>query len=178
MKIQVHDKIFAPYLSASQIQARIKMLGAALNQRYKQQCPVILSILNGSFMFTADLVKQFTFDCELSFIKLASYQGTTSSGVVKTLLGLEVDLEGRSVLIVEDIVDSGKTLHEFLPILRKQNPVSIEIATLLLKPNALKYPLDLAYVGFEIPNHFVVGYGMDYNGLGRNYTSIYQLSEA
>jgi hypoxanthine phosphoribosyltransferase len=131
--------------------------------------------LNGSFMFAADLFKQLTIEAELCFIKLASYKGMKSSGKVITSIGLEDDIFGKDVIIVEDIVDTGKTLHRFLPKLVHQQPKSLKIATLLHKAEATEYPLVLDYVGFTIPNKFVVGYGLDYDGLGRNLREIFQL---
>ena len=173
--IKVHDKSFEIYLSEEKIQQRIREMAAVINKEYAGRRPLFIAILNGSFMFASDLFKQLDIEAELCFIKLASYKGMKSSGNVITSIGLEVDLFGKEVIIVEDIVDTGKTLHHFLPKLLHQQPKSLKIASLLHKPEATEYPLTLDYVGFDIPNKFVVGYGLDYDGLGRNLKEIYQL---
>jgi hypoxanthine phosphoribosyltransferase len=173
--IKVHDKSFETYLSEEKILQRVKELASAISKDYAGKRPLFIAILNGSFMFAADLFKQLTVEAELCFIKLASYKGLKSSGNVVTSIGLEDDLFGKDVIIVEDIVDTGKTLHNFLPKLRHQQPHSLRIATLLHKSEATEFPLELNYVGFDIPNKFVVGYGLDYDGLGRNFKEIYQL---
>jgi hypoxanthine phosphoribosyltransferase len=173
--IQVHDKKFQTYLSEKEIQERIKELAQKINEDFKGRRPLFIAILNGSFMFAADLFKYLAIDAEISFIKLASYKGMKSSGKIVTSIGLEQDLFRRDVIIVEDIVDTGKTLHDFLPQLHHQQPASLKIVCLLHKPDATQFSLTLDYVGFSIPNKFVVGYGLDYDGLGRNYKEIYQL---
>ena len=173
--IKVHDKTFEIYLSEEIILKRVKEIAAGINKDYAGKRPLFIAILNGSFMFASDLFKQMNIEAELCFIKLASYKGMKSTGNVITSIGLEVDLFNKEVIIVEDIVDTGKTLHNFLPKLLHQQPASLKIATLLHKPEATEYPLQLDYVGFEIPNKFVVGYGLDYDGLGRNLKEIYQL---
>lgn len=173
--INVHDKSFDIYLSEEVIQQRVKEMAAEVNADYKGKRPLFIAILNGSFMFASDLFKYLSIEAELCFIKLASYKGMKSSGNVVTSIGLEDDLFGKDVIIVEDIVDTGKTLHNFLPKLVHQQPKSMKIATLLHKSEATEYPLQLDYVGFDIPNKFVVGYGLDYDGLGRNLKEIYQV---
>ena len=173
--IRIHDKSFETYLSEETIQQRVKEISSAINKEYAGRRPLFISILNGSFMFAADLFKYLTIEAEICFIKLASYKGMKSSGKVVTTIGLEEDLFGKDVIIVEDIVDTGKTLHKFLPKLIHQQPKSLKIAALLHKAEATEYPLTLDYVGFNIPNKFVVGYGLDYDGLGRNLKEIYQL---
>lgn len=173
--IRVHDKSFETYLSDAVIQKRVKEIATAINKEYAGKRPLFIAILNGSFMFASDLFKNLDIEAELCFIKLASYKGMKSSGKVVTSIGLEEDLFGKEVIIVEDIVDTGKTLHRFLPKLVHQQPKSLKIAAFLHKPEATEYPLTLDYVGFEIPNKFVVGYGLDYDGLGRNLKEIYQL---
>lgn len=173
--IKVHDKSFETYLSEEVIQQRVKELASAINVDYAGKKPLFIAILNGSFMFASDLFKHLTIEAELCFIKLASYKGMKSSGKVVTSIGLEEDIFGKEVIIVEDIVDTGKTLHRFLPKLVHQQPKSLKIAALLYKAEATEYPLTLDYVGFNIPNKFVVGYGLDYDGLGRNLKEIYQL---
>jgi len=175
MQIKVIDKTFEPYITAQQIHEQIAKLAAQLNEAYKDKRPLFIAILNGSFMFAADLFKELTIDAEICFIKLASYKGTRSTGNVITSIGLDEPLNGRHVVIVEDIVDTGKTLHEFLPQLVSQQPASLKIAALLHKPEALKYPLTIDYLGFNVPNKFLLGYGLDYDGLGRNLKEIYTL---
>lgn len=173
--IKVHDKSFEIYLSEEVIQKRIKELAAEINNDFKDRRPLFIAILNGSFMFASDLFKYLKIDAEICFIKLASYKGMKSSGKVVTSIGLEEDLFDKEVVILEDIVDTGKTLHNFLPKLLHQQPKRLKIVTLLHKPDATEYELNLDYVGFKIPNKFVVGYGLDYDGLGRNFKEIYQL---
>jgi hypoxanthine phosphoribosyltransferase len=173
--VKVHDKSFETYLSENTILQRVKELAEAISKDYAGKRPLFIVILNGSFMFAADIFKHLTLEAELCFIKLASYKGMKSSGKVVTSIGLEEDLFGKDVIILEDIVDTGKTLHNFLPKLIHQQPKSLKIATLLHKPEATEHPLTLDYVGFQIPNKFVVGYGLDYDGLGRNLKEIYQL---
>jgi hypoxanthine phosphoribosyltransferase len=175
--IQVHDKKFKPYLTNHEVLVSVKKVANEINRDYKNRRPLFLSILNGSFMFTADLMKEITVECELSFVKLASYQGTQSTGQVKTLIGLDMILKGHDIIILEDIIDTGKTLHEFMPVLESQNPASIEIASLLVKPEAMKYNVSVKYIGKEIPNDFIVGYGLDYDGLGRNLKDIYVITD-
>jgi hypoxanthine phosphoribosyltransferase len=173
--IKVLDKEFEPYLSEEVIQSKISELAIELNTTYAGKRPIFLSILNGSFLFTADLFKQITIEAEVCFIKLASYKGTTSSGNVITAIGLDANVSGRDIIILEDIIDTGKTLHHFLPQLESSQPASIKIAVLLNKTEALTYPVKVDYACFDIPNKFVVGYGLDYDGYGRNTKAIYQL---
>lgn len=175
--VKVHDKTFEIYLSEEVIQQKVRELAAAINKDYEGKRPLFIGILNGSFIFASDLFKHITIDAEISFIKLISYKGTRSTGNVVTSIGLEEGLKGRDVVIVEDIVDTGKTMNEFLPQLRNQQPASLKIAALLHKPEATQFPLTLDYIGFRIPDKFVVGYGLDYDGLGRNLKEIYQLAE-
>jgi hypoxanthine phosphoribosyltransferase len=173
--IQVLDKEFVPYLSEKEIQEKITALAIQLNKDYAGKRPIFLSILNGSFLFTADLFKQITIEAEVCFIKLASYKGMTSSGNVITAIGLEANVSGRDIIILEDIIDTGKTLHHYLPQLLSSSPASVKVAVLLNKKEALQFPVQVDYTCFEIPNKFVVGYGLDYDGLGRNSKDIYQL---
>jgi len=176
-EIRVHDKQFEPYLNATTIAARIKEIAGKLNKDYAGKKPLFIAILNGSFMFASDLFKELNIDAEICFIKLASYKGTKSTGHVITAIGLDMDLFGREVVIVEDIVDTGKTLSEFLPQLEHQQPASLKIVALLHKPEATVFPIKIDYLGFSIPNKFVVGYGLDYDGLGRNIPEIFKLIE-
>jgi hypoxanthine phosphoribosyltransferase len=175
--IRVHDKQFEPYLTAEEIASRIKMVAHQINEDYAGKKPLFIAILNGSFMFASDLFKEINIDAEICFIKLASYKGTKSTGHVITAIGLDMDIIGRDIIIVEDIVDTGKTLSEFLPQIFHQQPASVKIVALLHKPDATVYPIRIDYLGFTIPNKFVVGYGLDYDGLGRNIREIYRLKE-
>ena len=175
--IRIHDKNFRPYISEEDIRKKVAELAVVLNREYKDRNPVFIAILNGSFIFAADLFRALTIEAEISFIKLASYKGTKSSGQVISSIGLDTEIFGRHVVIIEDIVDTGKTLNEFMPQLQHQQPLSLKIVALLHKPEATIYPMKVDYTGFEIPDKFVVGYGLDYNGLGRNNAAIYQLLE-
>jgi hypoxanthine phosphoribosyltransferase len=175
--LRVHDKEFGPYLGKELIDEKIQAIADAMNRDYAEKKPLFIAILNGAFMFASDLFKKIDIEAEISFIKLASYKGTKSSGQVITAIGLDTDLHGRHVVIVEDIVDTGKTLSEFLPQLEHQQPASLKIAALLHKPEATVYPISVDYLGFSVPNKFLLGYGLDYDGLGRNIPSIYQLVE-
>ena len=173
--IKLHDKTFGIYLSEQVIQNKVQEIASRINEDYAGKKPLFIAILNGSFMFASDLFKHLTIEAEICFIKLASYKGMKSSGHVITAIGLDQDLYDRNVIILEDIVDTGKTLNEFLPKLMHHHPASLKIASLLHKPDATVYPLQIDYLGFTIPNKFVVGYGLDYDGLGRNLKEIYQL---
>jgi hypoxanthine phosphoribosyltransferase len=175
--IQVKDKKFIPYLTAAEIDVQIKRLGEEINRDFQGRKPLFIAILNGSFMFASDLFKELTIDAEICFIKLASYKGTRSSGHVITSIGLDASLKGRDVIILEDIVDTGKTLNEFLPQLIDQQPASLKIVALLHKPDALKHPITIDYLGFNVPDKFLLGYGLDYDGLARNLKEIYQLTD-
>ena len=177
MVIRVLDKAFKPYIKAQQIQEQVNKLAVQINEDYAGKKPLFIAILNGSFMFASDLFKELTIEAEICFIKLASYKGTTSTGNVITSIGLDESLKGRHVVIVEDIVDTGKTLHEFLPQLFNQQPATLKIAALLHKPDALAYPVKIDYLGFNVPDKFLLGYGLDFDGLGRNLKEIYQLIE-
>ena len=175
--IRVHDKNFEPYLTAEQIDTAIQNLANQINRDYADKRPLFIAILNGSFMFASDIFKKLNIDAEICFIKLASYRGTKSTGHVITAIGLDIDLIHRHVIIIEDIVDTGKTLDQFLPQLQYQQPASLKICALLHKPEATVHPIPIDYLGFKIPNKFVVGYGLDYDGLGRNIPEIYKLAE-
>lgn len=175
--ILVHDKYFIPYLTEKEIIEKVKELAGKINEDYEGKKPLFISILNGSFMFSADLFKFLTIEAEICFIKLASYKGTKSSGQVVTAIGLDIDLTGRDIIIVEDIIDTGKTINQFLPQVYNQQPSSIKIAVFLHKPTATVFPVKIDYTCFSIPDKFVLGYGLDYNGLGRNLSQLYQLKE-
>jgi hypoxanthine phosphoribosyltransferase len=175
--IRVHDKNFEPYLTAEEVKSAVKRLAAEIKKDYEGKKPIFIAVLNGAFMFASDLFKELTIEAEICFIKLASYKGTKSTGRVLTAIGLDAEIFQRHVIIIEDIVDTGKTLTQFLPQLTHQQPASIRICALLHKPEATVEPLDISYLGFTIPNKFVVGYGLDYDGLGRNIPEIYKLQE-
>lgn len=174
--ITIHDKSFVPFIDAEGINQRVVALAKQINEDYAGKNPLILVILNGSFMFAADLFRKLTIETTISFVRLSSYAGTSSTGAVNTLLGIKEPLTGRHVIIVEDIIDTGKTLASFLPVIAQQEPESVEIATFLVKPTALKYPVHARYVAFEIEDRFVVGYGLDYDELGRNLPNLYVLA--
>jgi hypoxanthine phosphoribosyltransferase len=173
--VQLHDLFFRPIISPEEIAGKVATIAAEICKVYADKRPLFLGILNGSFIFAADLLRACDIPCEISFIKLASYHQLTSSGDVKTVIGLNVEVKDRHVILVEDIVDSGRTMHHFLPDLQKLEPASIALATLLDKPAAHEFPVSIDYKCFEIPPDFVVGYGLDYDGLGRNLPGLYQL---
>jgi len=172
--ISLHNKQFAPYLSAQQLTDAIRQLAVRLNQDYADKQPLFVAVLNGSFMFAADLMKEMQIPCEITFIRVSSYVGTSSTGKVKELLGMYEEVADRHLVILEDIVDTGHTIRMLLDTLNARQPASLEVATLFLKPECLQHELDLRYVGLSIPNDFIVGYGLDYDGLGRNYPDVYK----
>ena len=171
--IQIKDKSFTTFITEEEILKEVSRVADEISRDLEGTEPLFLSVLNGSFMFTADLMKRVNIPCEISFVKLASYQGTSSTGKVKELVGLNEDIEGRTVVIVEDIIDTGFTMERLVETLRARNPKDIRIATLLVKPDKLQVKLDIDYVAMNIPNDFIVGYGIDYDGKGRNYRDIY-----
>lgn len=180
MNLTIDDKTFEPFIEYDMIEKRIRLLGIQLNVDYESKNPIFIGILNGSFMFMADLMKEIEISCEMAFVKVSSYHGdTASSGEIKEEYSLKIDIENRHIVVVEDIVDTGRTLDYLIKMLEKKNPASIKTATLLYKPDAvLVKPKGIEYIGFEIANDFVVGYGLDYKGLGRNSKDIYRLCEA
>jgi len=173
--IQILDKTFEPYISSDNIQKYIAKVAEKIDADYRDKDPLLLGILNGSFMFASDLMKALTIDPEISFIKLASYEGTSSTGKVEELIGINENIEGRHIIIIEDIVDTGNTLEKIIKLLEAKKSASVEIVTLLYKPEAYTKNHDVKYVGTEIPNKFVVGYGLDYDGKGRSLEEIYQI---
>lgn len=178
--ITVKDKRFKPFISEAQIQQRIKEIARGLDQQFSVEAnkvPIMIGILNGAFMFFSDIIKAINFDCEIAFTKISSYRGTSSIGKINIELPLKKDIKNRHVVIIEDIVDTGRTMKEFLEILHRSSPTSVTLVTLLHKPDALKFPVKIDYTGFIIENKFVVGYGLDYDQLGRQHSSIYQLVE-
>jgi len=176
MHIAVGDKFFEPLLSREAIESRVLALAAQLRADYKEKTPVFVAVLSGSFMFLADLIKSVNMPCETQFVKVSSYSGDQSTAKITESLAFSEELKGRHIIIVEDIVDSGHTMHYLLQKLIPIAPASVAVSSLLLKPNALQYTFpELRYVGFELANDFVVGYGLDYNGLGRNLPEIYKV---
>ena len=173
--VVVNDKTFQPFISSEEIHERIKVMGKQIDKDYEGKRPLFIAILNGSFMFASDLFKSISIDAEICFIKLASYKGTSSTGNLITSIGLDESLVNREVVIIEDIIDTGNTLHQFLPQIQNQQPASLKIAALLNKPTAMKYPINIDYLGFSVPDKFLLGFGLDYDGLGRNLPQIYQL---
>ena len=176
-EIRLIDKTFVPYLREDQLLKRIGEIAAQIRSDYGSEKVLFLSVLNGAFMFTSDLMKCLDGDVELSFIKLSSYDGVESTGKVYELIGLNQNVQGKHIVVIEDIVDTGLTVERVSNMLKLQNPLSVEVCTLLYKPEAFKGDEVPKYCGFEIPNKFVVGYGLDYNELGRNFKEIYQLKE-
>jgi len=174
MEVIVHDRAFRPFISSEAIAARISEMGAAITEDYQGLNPLCLVILNGAFMFAADLFRAIRTPAEICFVRLSSYAGMASTGQVATAF-TGSDTRGRHVLVLEDIIDTGTTLQHLLPALRQQQPASVKTAALLVKNGTAKHSIQADYTGFEIPDRFVVGYGMDYNGLGRNLPGIYQL---
>jgi hypoxanthine phosphoribosyltransferase len=174
--IQVLDKNFVPLLSKEVIENRIASIAAEIKKDYEGRSPVFIVVLNGAFLFASELLKRTPLTCEVTFIRLASYSKTESTGSVREIIGLENDIKGRDIIIIEDIVDTGLTMAQLLTQIQNLSPASIAIATLLHKPDALQTPIDIRYTGFNIDNKFVVGYGLDYDGIGRNLDSIYVLA--
>lgn len=173
--IKVLDKEFKLYIKQEEIEAVIKDIANQINEDYKGKSPIFLVLLNGAFMFASQLLKELTIDCETSFVKYASYNGTQSTGNVKELIGLNSSLEGRDIVIIEDIIDSGYTMKCILKKLEDLKVASVKIATMLFKPNAFEFDYKVDYIGMNIGNEFIVGYGLDYNEHGRNYGSIYKV---
>ncbi len=174
--IKLHDLHFKPYIKEEEINRIVQSLVSQVSNDCKGEIPLFIGILNGSFMFVSDFVKSYKEDCEISFVKLASYEGTSSTDKVKQLVGINEDLEGRIVVILEDIIDTGNTLQEIYEIFKDKKVKQLKIATLFFKPDVFKKELPIDYIGKSIPDKFIVGYGLDYNGLGRNYPTIYQLT--
>jgi hypoxanthine phosphoribosyltransferase len=173
MSLTLHDKHFVPFISEKEVEKAIAAIAVRLNKDLKDKKPLFLGIMNGAFIFAADLIRRFEGNCEVSFLKVSSYKGDQSTGQVLKLAGLQENLENRTVVIIEDIVDTGNTLEYLLEELQKHSPKEIKIATLLLKPGTYKKKMPIHYVGIEIPDKFIVGYGLDYDGLGRNLRDIY-----
>ena len=175
--VKIKDKSFRVSIPEAEIKERVKALAEQMSKDLEGKNPIFLGVLNGSFIFAADLMREMTIPCEISFVKLASYQGTTSTGKVQEVLGINENLSGRTVVIVEDIVESGQTMKQMIESLGTRNPESVRICTLFFKPEKLKEELNLDYVAFRIPDDFIVGYGLDYDGLGRELKDVYTIVE-
>jgi hypoxanthine phosphoribosyltransferase len=175
--IQLHDKQFVPFISAKEIELAILKMAAQVEADFGDEIPVFVGVLNGAFMVVSDFMKAYKKPCEVSFLKMSSYEGTASTNEVKQLIGLNQDLTGRSVIVIEDIVDTGNTLVELKELFKAQNVKHFKIATLFFKPEAYKKDIEIDYVGIRIPNKFIVGYGLDYDELGRNLPEVYKLKE-
>lgn len=174
--VNVHDKTFKPYLTAGQIDVEVSRIADLINKKYMSKRPLVLAVLNGAFVFAADLCRKFTFDCEISFIKLSSYSGTETTGHIKQIIGLDKEVRNRDILVLEDIIDTGITIDGLLNRLNELGAADVTIACLLFKPAAFQKDFTVHYAGFEIPNDFIIGYGLDYDGLGRNLPDIYQIT--
>ena len=176
-KVKVNDKTFGLSIPEAEIRKRVKIVAQQISRDMEGKNPLLLGVLNGAFIFAADLMREITIPCEVSFVKLASYQGTTSTGKVSEVLGINEDLTGRHIIIVEDIVDTGLTMKRMIETLGTRNPASVSVCALLVKPEKLQVELNLKYVALEIPNEFIVGYGLDYDQAGRGLRDIYTLLE-
>ncbi|MFA9186566.1 phosphoribosyltransferase family protein [Flavobacterium sp. FBOR7N2.3] len=175
--IQLHDKQFVPFISAEEIDFAIQKMVTQIEADFVDEIPVFIGVLNGSFMVVSDFVKSYKKPCEVSFVKMASYNGMASTNEVKELIGLNQDLAGRSVVVIEDIIDTGHTIVELKALFKEQNLKHFKIATLFFKPEAYKKDVKIDYIGISIPNKFIVGFGLDYDGLGRNLPEVYQLKD-
>lgn len=175
--IQLHDKQFVPFISAQEIEFAIAKMANLVEADFTDEIPIFIGVLNGSFMVVSDFMKHYKSPCEVSFIKMASYQGMTSTNQVKQLIGIDQDLTGRTVIVIEDIVDTGNTLVALKELFKQQNVKHFKIATLFFKPEALANDIKIDYVGIRVPNKFIVGFGLDYDGLGRNLPEVYQLKD-
>ena len=175
--VKIKDKEFKIFIPEAEVKQRVKAVAEQINKDMAGKNPLLLAVLNGSFIFAADLMREITIPCEISFVKLASYQGTTSTGEVKEVMGINEDLSGRTVIIIEDIVESGLTMKQMIESLGTRCPESVHICTLLLKPDRLKVDLNIEYVAFSIPNDFILGYGLDYDQQGRQLKDIYVLKD-
>lgn len=173
--VEIKDKVFELFIEESEILAAVDKIAARMNKDLEGKDPLFIAVLNGSFMFASELMKRISIPCEISFVRMASYQGSKSTGTIKEIYGLQEDIEGRTVVVIEDIVDTGHTMSMIQEQLECDNPKEIKIATLLFKPNALTQKVNLDYVAMEIPNDFIVGFGLDYDGYGRNLPHIYKI---
>ena len=176
-KIQLLDRKFKTMIPAEEIDRAVQRVADQLNERYKDKTPIFLGVLSGAFLFLSDLVRKTTFDCRLAFVKISSYDGTQSTGNIKQHLGIDFDIEGKDIIIIEDIIETGHSMNYLLDYLRQRNPASISICTLFFKSEKFLYEYEIDYVAMPIGNEFIVGYGLDYNQIGRNLKDIYVLDE-
>ena len=176
-KIKLHDKWFKVMIPAQEIDAAVERVAKQLDERYAGRTPIFLGVLSGSFLFLSDLVRKVSFDCQLAFVKISSYNGTQSTGNVTQQLGIDFNIEGRDIIIVEDIVETGHSMNYLLDYLKRRKPASIAICTLFFKPEKFLYEYEIDYTALSIGNEFIVGYGLDYNQLGRNLKDIYVVDE-
>ena len=176
-RVKIKDKTFETSMTEAEIKQRVKELAQQMSRDLEGKNPLFLAVLNGAFIFAADLMREMTIPCEISFVKLASYQGTTSTGTIHEVIGINEDLSGRAVVIVEDIVESGLTIKRMMEQIGTRHPASVQVCTLFFKPEQLKEDLKLDYVAFEIPNDFILGYGLDYDQQGRGLKDLYTLAE-
>ena len=176
-KVKLHDKQFKLFINYEIIISKIEDLVSVLNVKYADKKPIFLCVLNGSFLFASELIKRFEHECEVSFVKLSSYKGINSTGEIKKLVGINDDLKGRNIIIVEDIVDTGNTIFSVIDEIKNYNPESVEVATLLFKPAAYQKQTRIKYAAINVGNEFLVGFGLDYNGIGRNLEDIYIIEE-
>jgi len=174
-KVQVRELIFEKFISREEIDTVVQKVADGINLDYVGKNPLLLAILNGSFIFASDLIRKLTIPCEISFVKFASYDGITTTSKVNELIGVGEELEGRHIIVVEDIVDTGLTMHKLLREIREKNPIDVRVACFCFKPEAFEKSFRIDYLGMEIPNDFIVGYGLDYNGYGRNFPDIYKI---
>jgi hypoxanthine phosphoribosyltransferase len=174
-EVTIHDKVFVPFITAEKIRVRVAELGKQIEQEYADKKPLLIGVLNGSVIFMADLLRNINCSCEIGFIRVSSYSGTSSTGQVRNVLGMSESIKGRHVILVEDIIDTGDTAAFLLETLKQQEPASICFAAMLFKPASLRQDIQPEYKGFTIPSDFVIGYGLDYDGLGRNLADIYTL---
>lgn len=175
--VKIKDKTFKTSISEAEIKQRVKELAEQINRDFEGKSPLLLGVLNGAFIFAADLARELTIPFEISFVKLASYQGVLSTGKVKEVLGINESLQGRHIIIIEDIVDTGRTMHQMMDSLSTRNPASVHVCALFVKPEKLEEHVDIKYAAFSIPNDFIVGYGLDYDQQGRGLKEIYSLVE-
>lgn len=173
--VQIKDKKFKKFIPEQEILSSIKEIGEEINKTLKHKNPLFISVLNGAFMFTSDLMKVVNIPCEITFIKLSSYEGLYSSGSVKEVMGLNENIVGRNVVILEDIIDTGLTMERIIDSLKAKGAGEIRVATFLQKPDALQRNIKIDYIAMKIPNEFIIGYGLDYNGYGRNLKDVYTL---
>ena len=176
-KIKLLDRRFKTMIPAEEIDKAVQRVADQLNERYAGKTPIFVGVLSGAFLFLSDLVRKTTFDCRLAFVKISSYEGTQSTGSIKQHLGIDFDIEGKDIIIVEDIVETGHSMNYLLDYLKERNPASVSICTLFFKPEKFLYEYNIDYVAMPIGNEFIVGYGLDYNQIGRNLKDIYVLDE-